>query len=102
MNCEGTYGLIAYEDDLICGMILGCEEQFYNGTMFNIKEFCVRNDLRNKGVGTKILEEFEKCLRDKGIREIILFTSRDDGTELFYRKRGLQSYNGMVMMDKEL
>lgn len=101
INCESAYGLVAYEDEVICGMILGSEEQYYNGIMFNIKEFCVRNNIRNKGFGTKILEEFEKCLKGKGITEIILFTSKDDGTKGFYEKMGLHSYNEMVMMGKQ-
>ncbi|EKO1914149.1 GNAT family N-acetyltransferase [Clostridium botulinum] len=102
VNCESSYGLVAYEDKLICGMILGSEEQYYNGIMFNIKEFCVRNDVRSKGFGTKIFEEFENRLKNKGITEIILLTSRDDRTEGFYKKRGLQSCNEMVLMGKQI
>ncbi|MDD6793841.1 MAG: hypothetical protein PUE01_00265 [Clostridiaceae bacterium] len=41
-------------------------------------------------------------LKNKGINEIVLFTSREDETEGFYHKRGLKSYNSMVMMGKEL
>ncbi|APH17775.1 GNAT family N-acetyltransferase [Clostridium botulinum] len=102
INCESSYGLVAYEDKLICGMILGSEEQYYNGIMFNIKEFCVRNDVRSKGFGTKIFEEFENRLKNRGITEIILLTSRDDHTEGFYKKKGLQSYNEMVLMGKQI
>lgn len=102
INYEDFYGIKAYKEDILCGMILGNQEQFYNGIMFNIKEFCVKNEMRNKGIGTKILTEFEKELKNKGITEIILFTSRNDGTEGFYHKRGLKSYNSMVMMGKEL
>lgn len=102
INCEDFYGIKAYQEEILCGMILGSQEQFYNGIMFNIKEFCVKNEMRNKGIGTKILSEFEKQLRKKGIVEIVLFTSRNDGTEGFYQKRGLKSYNSMVMMGKEL
>ncbi|GAA0126823.1 GNAT family N-acetyltransferase [Clostridium sp. CTA-19] len=102
MNCDGAYGLIAYEDELICGMILGNEEQFYNGIIFNIKEFCVRNDIRNKGLGKMILEEFEKRLKNKGITEIVLFTSKDDSNEKFYKKRGFHTFDKIVMMGKEL
>lgn len=100
--CEGFYGLAAYRNEVLCGMILGSEEQFYNGIMFNIKEFCVRNDMRNKGIGTKILMEFEERLRNKGVTEVILFTSKSNGTEEFYEKRGLKPYDGMVMMGKQL
>ncbi|BAQ13056.1 acetyltransferase [Clostridium botulinum B2 128] len=102
INCESSYGLVAYEDKLICGMILGSEEQYYNSVMFNIKEFCVRNDVRSKGFGTKIFEEFENRLKNRGITEIILLTSRDDRTEGFYKKKGLRSYNEMVFMGKQI
>ncbi|KEI88947.1 acetyltransferase [Clostridium botulinum B2 433] len=102
INCESSYGLVSYEDKLICGMILGSEEQYYNSVMFNIKEFCVRNDVRSKGFGTKIFEEFENRLKNRGITEIILLTSRDDRTEGFYKKKGLRSYNEMVFMGKQI
>lgn len=102
INCEDSYGITAYQEDKLCGMILGSQEQFYDGIMFNIKEFCVKNDIRNNGIGTLILKEFEKLLKIKGVKEIVLFTSREDGTEGFYSKRGLKSYNSMVMMGKEL
>jgi N-acetylglutamate synthase-like GNAT family acetyltransferase len=102
INCEDFYGITAYQEDKLCGMILGSQEQFYDGIMFNIKEFCVKNDIRNNGIGTVILKEFEKLLKIKGVKEIVLFTSREDGTEGFYSKRGLKSYNSMVVMGKEL
>ncbi len=102
INSEDSYGLKAYEDGLLCGMILGAKEQYYNGIMFNIKEFCVKNEIRNKGIGTRIFDEFEQRLKNNGITEIVLFTSRDDSTESFYKKRGLTSYNDMVMMGKQL
>jgi len=102
INCEGFYGLKAYQDEELCGMILGSEEQFFDGVTFNIKEFCVNNKMRNRGIGIKIFEEFEKQLREKQITKIFLLTSRDDGTEGFYKKRGLESYDGMVVMGKQL
>ena len=101
INCEGFYGLMAYQDDELCGMILGSEEQFFDGVTFNIKEFCVNNEMRNRGIGTKIFEEFEKKLKEKYITKIFLFTSTSDRTEGFYKKRGLESYNGMVIMGKQ-
>ena len=47
------------------------EEQFYNGIMFNIKEFCVKNEMQSKGMGTKILAEVEKRLKSKGITDVL-------------------------------
>ncbi|WP_026478498.1 GNAT family N-acetyltransferase [Alkaliphilus transvaalensis] len=102
LNCEGFYGLVASEDDKLIGMILGNHEYFYDGMHFNIKEFCVDLKLRKSGVGSALLNEFLDRLKKKGINEVILFTSRTDGTEGFYHKRGFNSFNSMVMMGKEL
>ena len=102
INCEGFYGLVCCENNNTVGMILGNHEYFYNGMHFNIKEFCVDIGLRGSGVGSALLDEFLLRLRDKGIDEVILFTSRTDGTEGFYNHRGFKSFNSMVMMGKEL
>lgn len=102
INVEDFYGLSAYKDTELCGMILGSKEQFYDGIMFNIKEFCIRNGLRGQGLGSEIFKEFQDRLKAQGVKEIILFTSRGDFTEHFYEKQGLESYDGLVFMGKEL
>jgi aminoglycoside 6'-N-acetyltransferase I len=102
MNCEGFSGLICLKENLICGMILGNSEPFFDCTHFNIKEFCVRLSLRGTGIGTDLLNEFEKLLLEQGIDETYLFTSRMDETERYYQKRGYSSWNSMVMMGKSL
>ena len=103
INCEGFYGLVCYdENDKLIGMILGNHEYYYNGMHFNIKEFCVDINIRGKGIGSEIIEEFTYRLKNRGINEIILFTSRTDGTEGFYNNRGFESFNSMVMMGKEI
>ena len=102
MNCEGAYGIVAYEDKKICGMILGCEEEFYTGIVFNVKEFCINNKIRGKGFGTRILEEFQERLKSKGISEIILLTLRGNSTEGFYQKKGFVNYDKMIVMGKQL
>ncbi len=102
MHCEGFYGLACFSEGALWGMILGNQEHFYDGTHFNIKEFCVRRGLRGKGVGSNLLSEFEHRLLEQGIDVLYLFTSRTDETETFYQKRGFESWNSMVMMGKAL
>ncbi len=65
INTEDSYGLCAYRDGVMCGAIIGCMEQFYNGIMFNVKEFWVKNGMRGNGIGTQIFAEFEKKLKEK-------------------------------------
>jgi len=102
INVEDFYGISAYKQGELCGMILGSKEQFYDGVMFNIKEFCVKNGMRGHGIGSEIFKEFQRKLKASGVTEIILFTSRGDYTEHFYHKHGLESYNGLTFMGKQL
>lgn len=77
-------------------------EQFYNGIMFNVKEFWVKNGMRGSGIGTQIFVEFEEKLKEKQVGEIILFTSKGDFTEHFYHKQNMKTNPQMIFMQKEI
>lgn len=96
----GFFGILSYDDSGITGMIMGESEQYFDGVVFNIKEYCVKNDLRGKGIGTELLKEFERRLRGMGIREAVLMTNLED--EDFYKKRGFNRSRGIIYMGKEL
>lgn len=96
----GFFGLLSFDESGITGMIMGESEQYFDGVIFNIKEFCVKNELRGKGIGTELLAEFERCLKSMGIRETVLMTNLED--EEFYKKRGFHRSRGVIYMGKEL
>ena len=102
IKTEDSYGLCAYQGGVLCGAILGCMEQFYNGIMFNVKEFWVKNGMRGRGIGTQIFSEFEKTLKERQVGAIILFTSKGDFTEHFYHKQNMKLNSQMVFMEKKL
>lgn len=102
INVEDFCGILARKNDILYGMILGSKEQFFDGIMLNIKEFCVKNEMRGQGIGTEIFIEFEDRMKEEGVNEIILFTSRGDYTEHFYHKHGLKSYSELTLMGKQL
>ena len=102
INSEDSYGICAYQNGLLCGAILGCMEQYYDGIVFNIKEFWVNNSLRGQGLGTKIFKEFETRLKDKKIKEIILLTTKGECTEHFYQKQQCTVHDSVVCMGKPL
>ena len=100
INNGGFFGMVSYNEEEITGMILGEEEQYFDGVIFNIKEFCVKNELRGKGIGTELLAEFERNLKGMGIRETVLMTNLED--EEFYKKRGFHRSRGVIYMGKEM
>ncbi|HNW04622.1 MAG TPA: GNAT family N-acetyltransferase [Oscillospiraceae bacterium] len=100
LHTPGAFGLIAEEDGAPVGMAAGCAEQYFDGVVFQLKELCVREDLRRRGIGTALMEEYEKRLRAMGIRSALLFTSEEDLP--FYRGRGYAQVDGMILLNKEL
>lgn len=102
INTEDSYGLCVYHDNVLCGALLGCMEQFYDGIMFNLKEFWIKNEMRGNGIGSAVFSRLEEELKQKGVTQIILFTSKGDYTEAFYNKNGLESYSDMIFMSKRI
>ncbi|NME81616.1 GNAT family N-acetyltransferase [Clostridium sp. SM-530-WT-3G] len=102
INVEDFYGLCAYKNDQLCGVIIGCKEEFYDRTIFNLREFFVNNSLRGQGIGSKMMIELDKRLQIQGVKEIILYTIRNIMTEGFYEKCGFNTYDNMVVMGKNL
>lgn len=99
MGNSGFFGLAAVVDGEIVGMIMGDEKQYYDGVTFTVNEFCVKNELRGRGIGTALFKEFEKRIKGRGIRALELCTVSED--EAFYKRLGFGTC-ATIMMGKEL
>ena len=97
-NTPGFYGLIAVEDGIIIAAVFGCTEFWYEGKTYDLKEMFVKNGLRGKGIGSKLLETLNTRLLSIGVNATYLFTAEGDMTEKFYRKNGYERIEGMIMM----
>lgn len=102
INCEGYYGLVLYEENEPIGMILGNHEYNYDGMDFHIKELCISHKEKGKGIGGILLNKFADRLKEKGIDNIYLLTSKTKKTEGFYKKHGYNTLGERVMMEKKL
>ena len=102
LDGRASYGMAAYNNGVLCGMAIGCFEQYYDGIVFNLREFCVKNSLRGKGVGSVIYSELENRLRQKNVKEITLNTLNGRATEGFYEKLGMSKTETIVVMNKKL
>ena len=102
IHTELSFGLCAYREGQICGAVLGAMEQFYDGLMFEVKEYWVKNEMRGKGIGTKLFAEMERRLLLRGVKNIILITAKGDATEHFYHKQGMGTDPDMVFMTKRI
>lgn len=103
INCNNSFGMVCIDDlDNIIGAIIGDIETYYDCKHCFIKDFFVSPTWQTKGIGSTLMHEFEKELLKKGISTTYLFTSCTDSTEEYYKKRGFETWNGMVMMGKDI
>ncbi len=103
INCRDAYGLVCCDEEgKSIGAIVGASEAYYDCRQFFIKDFFVAPAMQGKGVGTALMHALERNLKEKGVAKTYLFTSRGDQTEQYYHRRGYKSWNGMVMMGKDL
>ena len=81
-------GLMAVEDDMVIGGLLGFIDPYAEEDFFFVSELFVIPERKRQGVGRKLMEEAERVLREKGVRVIQLITIEDN--EAFYGKCGLE------------
>lgn len=66
---ESAYGLLAYDEAGLCGLVVGDEEQFYDEVQFQIREFCVgQQPPAGQGLGTMDLSGIGTAAESKGHR----------------------------------
>lgn len=99
---ESAYGLLAYDEAGICGLVVGDEEQFYDEVQFQIREFCVDNSRRGQGLGTMIYQELERRLKTRGIGSIVLYTLHHPSAAGFYQRLGFAVQEEIAFMSKKL
>lgn len=102
LHSEDSFGLCVYQNGQICGAVLGVSEQYFDGPMYNLHEYWVKNEMRGKGIGSKLFTEMEKRLQERGVKNIILITAKGDATEYFYHKQGMGTDPDMVFMAKRI
>lgn len=99
----GTFvGKAAYENGQLLGIILGQKEHFFDGVRFQIQEFCVRPEHQQSGCGSRLLSALREELNAVGVTKIYLITQRGEDTEGYYKRRGFQTSDNMIVMSEDL
>ena len=101
-NTPGFFGLILLDDGIIVAAALGNLEHFYTGSIYNLKEMFVKQQLRGRKLGSLLLRNINDQLTSKGTKSIWLSTTKGDMTEKFYLKNGFSEVNEMITMSKNL
>ncbi len=95
-----NYGLIS--NGRLIAMSLGMIRHWWEGTNYNIEEFCVAPDLQGKGTGSRFMKMIENDIRQKGLAGIFLQTDNDKPSYRFYMKNGFKELNSHVSFYKSV
>lgn len=96
---ENDFGVLVYIKDLPCAIIIGREEDYYDGVRCFIKELCVTSSMQGSGIGSKILKYYIDELKKKEIVHISLHTLRDPRIVNFYQKAGFKEREHLIMLE---
>lgn len=98
----GFTGVLFLKDGRVKAAIMVNCEEWFEGRHFNLREMFVETELQGKTIGSELLTELETRLKELGVRTVILFTSKGNRTNSFYRKIGFYELDSMVMMAKDI
>lgn len=98
---EGSIFLVAIQDEEIAGYIYGIIENndlLRIGRIAIIKELYVSPIYRNRGVASRLLEEFSTQVRNAGVQVIgAEFPSSNYIAKNFYEKNGFKEFRSIYM-----
>ena len=95
-----NYGL--KNEGKLVAVSLGTVRHWWEGTNYNIEEFCVRSDLQGQGIGSHFMELISENVRGRGLSGIFLQTDNDKPSYGFYHKNGFKDLESHVSLYKKV
>lgn len=95
-----NFGLLI--DGKLAAMSVGMIRHWWEGTNYNIEEFCVSPDLQGQGVGSRFMKMIEDDILNRGLCGIFLQTDSDKPSYRFYRKNGFGELDKHVSFYKRV
>lgn len=94
--------LLALDGETIVGFAMGRFEQFYDLVAYNLVEVIIAGPFQNRGLGTELMQELERRVKETGGSLIQLMAVNDDAHDRFYGRLGYQNTNTLVSKGKFL
>ncbi len=95
-----NYGLII--DGELAAISIGSVHHWWEGTNYDLEEFCVSPKYQGQGVGSRFMKMIEDDIRDRGLAGIFLQTDNDKPSYRFYKKNGFNELVNHVSFFKDL
>ena len=95
-----NFGLLI--DGKLTAISIGSLRHWWEGTNYNIEEFCVAPEHQGKGAGSRFMELIEQEARKRGAAGIFLQTDNDKPSYRFYLKNGFNELGAHVSLFKPI
>ena len=95
-----NYGLLI--DGKLLALSIGMIRHWWEGTNYNIEEFCVSPDIQGKGIGSRFMKMIEIDIQKRGLSGIFLQTDNDKPSYQFYQKNGFNELDSHVSFYKRV
>ena len=95
-----NFGLI--ENGKLIAVSIGSIRHWWEGTNYNIDEFCIEPGSQRKGIGTRFMKLIEEEVRGRGLAGIFLQTDSDKPSYRFYTKNGFGELTTHVSFFKKV
>ena len=89
--------MLAEEDGRLAGVVLGWFTQYDDLLAYDLHEIVVAKDCQNRGVGTALIGEMERRVKEAGGSMIQLQAVNDAMHEHFYSKLGFYTVNNLLL-----
>ncbi|MCR5286377.1 MAG: GNAT family N-acetyltransferase [Saccharofermentans sp.] len=86
----------------LAAMSVGMIRHWWEGTNYNIEEFCVRPDLQGQGIGSHFMAVISDNVRERGLSGIFLQTDNDKPSYGFYHKNAFKDLDSHVSLYKRV
>ena len=93
-------GYTAIDDNKIVGGIFGIEKVWWSSDEVSIEEFFVSPNYQGKKIGTKLLDEVIKYVKEHNFGGICLLTNKNSKAYEYYLKNGFVLNDEIVCMYK--
>lgn len=95
-------GYVAEENGNLIAGLFAHEKIWWNNSEVFIEEMFVNPEYQGKGIGTSLLLEVEKYIKEKGLAGITLSTNKYAPASKFYEKNGFTVCGHVIFMAKEI
>lgn len=95
-------GYVAEEDKKVVAALFAHEKVWWNNSEVFIEEMFVNPEYQGKGIGTALLLEVEKYIKEKSLAGITLSTNKYAPAPKFYSKNGFENCEHVMFMAKSM